>query len=92
MNGKPFKRKDEQEVGILRLELWRRLGRMVALSIKAIWIHSISQWVTAEQRDRGSKTQTHVETLFKGKTEIKVVESRELVKSFKTYFILDSLS
>lgn len=36
MNGKPFKRKDEQEVGILRLELWRRLGRMVALSIKAI--------------------------------------------------------
>ena len=64
----------------------------MALSVNAISIHSISQGVTAEQRNRGSKTQTHVETLFKGKTEIKVAESRELVKSFKTYFILDSLS
>lgn len=86
MNGKPFKRKDEQEVRILRREFWRRLGKKMALSVKAIWIHSISQGVTAEQRDRGSKTQTHVETLFKGKTEIKVVESRELIQSFKTLF------
>lgn len=35
------------------------------LSVKAISIHSVSQEVTAEQKEEGSKTQTHVETLFK---------------------------
>ena len=64
MNGKPFKRKDEQKLRVLRLELWRRSGREMDLSVKAISVYSISQEVTAEQKG-GSKIQTYVETLFK---------------------------
>lgn len=64
-----------------------RLGREMDFSVKAIRIHSISQEVNIEQ-DRGSKTQTCVETVYlqRQKTDRYEarVEHRELVKFFKT--------